>query len=259
MLPDQLQNPEARETIWSNLERMLTRRGYKWVDDGAAPAPDQGLLPDKFGFLGWYHRHAVCAAAGGAPAREPVYVAFFSKLGDPSIRALEGTCASRHVIFVADNVTSPARAWLAGLRDAPASAPANAKQPASGSTAGSAGGSAADSATGSPDTKHAGSTKAIPMSEVRLELFASRLLMFDILATRALCDTRVERLAAASEARVCALFRTPKTAFPRMLAHDPLARYIAPRPGDLVRFHRLSATAGEHTTYRYVPPSRAAT
>lgn len=108
MLPYGLQNPVTRKEIWRHLVVMLQERGYRWIFDRPPPTDTEELLPAKSGSLGHFHMHAVDER--GLPDgrfREPVYVLFCFRAGDPTLRGL--LYKSRHVIVVADVPTSKAK------------------------------------------------------------------------------------------------------------------------------------------------------
>jgi len=241
MLSTLLQHPQARQTIWANLEKMMELRGYRWIVNTIIPPRDhvkgsplakevaplekEGLIPDKYGFLRWYHKHAVKDSC------EDVYVAFYAKLTGPSTSKLQHR--SRHVIFVADSVTSPALTAL-NIR----------------STSGTS-----SSSSSSTAVAVVASNRTLDTRELKL----SRTLMMNFMDQYYLQHLNVQPLTVSQASAVEIERQTERTKFPRLLMRDALVRFFALQPGTLVRFTRLSPTAGLSIVERYVVPTTTTT
>lgn len=226
MLPYMLQSPIGRRKIWMNLQMMMERRGYRWVAHASPPADHAELLPNNKGFLGTFYMHAVDTT----PAkREPVYVMFCSKAGDPTLQSL--TFPSRHAIVVADSLTGRARAVI---KDVCLKAPPSSL----------------------PETEGSKVWTGEELKELYIEAFSSSFMMFDLLKQRYLRTVEFRSLPEDSKEleQVMNLFERArdKSHFPRMFDTDPVARYMRLNTGDILKQQRLSTSAGVHNSFRCI-------
>lgn len=233
MSPAMLQNPIARKKIWANVMQMMIRRGYEWVQDRAPPADHEELWPNNRGFLSIFHMHAADPASVSADLkREPVYVVFCSKAGDPTLKSLQ--YPSRHIVLVSDSLTGRARGALQQLAT---KTPPFAHQVTTNTTA-------------IGDKKEEG----WPLKDVFVEAFVSTSFMFDLLKQRYLKIVQFETVSAAELEKVYDVFERKRDLnhFPKMLDTDPVVRHLRLPVGSVMKTTRLSTLAALHNAYRVI-------
>jgi DNA-directed RNA polymerase subunit H (RpoH/RPB5) len=239
MSPSMLQNPLERQKIWVNLQRMMVRRGYRWEQHSEPPTAVEQLLPNNKGYLGTFHLHGIDTTDA---KREPVYVIFCSKAGEPTLKSLE--YPSRHIILVADSLTGRARTVLHNLA---------LKTPPSSTTTTPTAPSSSSSSTVTSIEPPTG------MDGRYIEAFASNFFMFDLLRQRYLNTVEFSPLVETDPEleHVLNLFERgrDRSHFPRMLDSDPVARYLRVDVGAVLKQERLSTSAGRHLSYRALVPS----
>lgn len=232
MSPAMLQNPITRKKIWANLMKMMHLRGYRWVQDRPPPADDDlhQLWPNNKGLLGVFHMHAVDDEKKSTFAgREPVYVIFCSKAGEPTLKSLQ--YPSRHILVVSDSLTGRARAALHAL---PVRSPPIAKS------------------TLSSATEFA--PNELTLKDVFVEAFTSTFFMFDLLKQQYLKVIQFKPLVPTELVRVFDTFERKRdiVGFPRMMESDPVARYFRVPVGSVIGQTRLSTAAAVQESYRVV-------
>jgi len=217
MCPLKLQNPIRRKIIWNNIIKMMKGLAYKPVLSKPEPSETEELLPGPKGFLGMFHYHFEKEGC------EPVYVMFCSRAGEPTLKSLQ--YPSKHILLVSDNVTGRARTVLQNL---PLRAP--------------------------PKQCHSTDLTPLQMTDVFVEVFESKNLLFDILNHRYLKGFDFAVTEGDSLQKVFNTFEQAgdKNNFPKMMDYDPLARYMCLAPGTVLGKKGISTSAGEHSSYRVV-------
>lgn len=266
MSPAMLQNPIARKKIWANLMQMMIRRGYKWVQDRPAPADYEDLWPNNRGFLSFFHMHAADATEG---KREPVYVVFCSKAGEPTLKSLQ--YPSRHIILVSDSLTGRARGALLQL---PTKNPPLAHEITSSNnntttttTTTTSNGAAAEpvvelkntiACSKSGEEKGGGigggGSSGFGLKDVFVEAFVSTSFMFDLLKQRYLKIVQFDSTSPAELEKVYEVFERKRDLahFPRMLDTDPVVRHLRLPVGSVIKTTRLSTLSAVHNAYRVI-------
>lgn len=235
MSPAMLQNPIARKKIWCNLMKMMVRRGYEWVQDKPAPSDTEQLWPNNKNYLGIFHMHAVDKTAA---KREPVYVIFCSKAGEPTLKSLQ--YPSKHIVLISDSLTGRARAALQALPMKAANAATETVPIVAVSTA-------AGASTLVAPTMYA-------LKDVLVEAFVSSYFMFDLLKQRYL---RVVEFSATTPKELDTVFdvferKRDLGHFPRMLDTDPVVRHLRLPIGSVIKQTRLSTASATHNSYRVI-------
>jgi DNA-directed RNA polymerase subunit H (RpoH/RPB5) len=254
MMSSMLQNPVARKKIWLNVQQMMVRRGYEWVADRAPPTDYEQLLPNNKGLLGFFHMHAVDKTQDPTKKREPVYVAFCSKAGEPTLTKL--TYPSRHIIVVSDSLTGRARAALQAL---PLKAPPLAN------TISTTNSTSPTTKETLPPTSAAITKKGqvVPppmilhttnLREAFVEAFTSSFFMFDLLKQRYLKVVEFSPISGNELENVFQVFERKRdiSRFPRMVESDPVVRYLRLAPLSIIKQKRLSTSAATQLSYRVV-------
>lgn len=285
MSPAMLQNPMARRKIWENVMKMMVRRGYEWVQDRKAPSDQEHLWPNNRGFLSFFHMHAEDrfqqGVGEGWTKREPVYVMFCSKAGEPTLNSL--TFPSRHIILVSDSLTGRARAALLNL--AVKTPPSN-KAPIPTTTITTTTTTMMDSndpslrnqtdafqrnqpdanqrnQTGAftiaqsapaPTSATIGEANKFTLKEIYLEAFLSNIFMFDLLEHRYLKMGRFSCVGPDELNSVFAAYDQKRdlSRFPKILDTDPVVKHLRLPIGAVLKHDRLSTTTGNLPTYRVI-------
>jgi DNA-directed RNA polymerase subunit H (RpoH/RPB5) len=231
MSPNMLQNAERRKIIWRNLMRLMERRGYTWVQDRPPPTDTEMLLPNAKHVLGSFHMHAVDADPTESK-REPVYVVFCSRAGEPTLKHLQ--YPSRHILVVSDSLTPRLRAALATH---PLKAPP-----------------LASTGAGRDLTALPTKENTLTFKDVFVEPLQSSFFLYDLLNQRYLRTVTFSPTSPDELQRVFDVFERKRdlSKFPRFLDSDPVVRYMRIPAGTVVKLPRLSTTAGIQRTYRAV-------
>lgn len=253
MSPAMLQNPINRKKIWANLMKMMVRRGYEWVQDRPTPTDMEQLWPNNKNYLGQFHMHAVDKTGA---QREPVYVIFCSKAGEPTLKSLQ--YPSKHIVLVSDSLTGRARAALQSLplKTAAAASTASVSQEAT-STKGIAAVAASASSISGTLAK-SGAAAAGPtmysLKDVLVEAFVSSAFMFDLLKQRYLRVVEFSPVANQELETVYDVFERKKDLahFPRMLDSDPVVRHLRLPIGSVIKQKRLSTASAVHQSFRVI-------
>ena len=193
----------------------MIRRGYQWVRHAVDPGSREGLLFQP-------SKGFLCSYHKHAVKKnhEPVYVLFCCKAGEPILKTLE--YPSRHVLVISDVVTGRAKSILHSLvnRDV-------CKQHKS----------------------------SYSMEEVVIELFESKMFMFDMMKQTYLRSIQFKIVDSKEEEKQ--IFDTyvrnmDKKVFPVLFDSDPVARYMNLKTGQLLKNESLSTTAGRYQSFRLV-------
>lgn len=221
MMSEFLQDPDQRQVIWNMVERMLIRRGYTWVSDLPAPPRHAYLLPTNKNFLYIYHRHAVKEGC------EPIFVLFFSKLGEPNLKTLG--FPSRHIVIVSDSLTGKAKTAISE----------NANQ------------NNYPLIVRHPERPLC---ETYPMTHVYIESFTSNQLTFDIMKTYYLQSMQLRLVTDAAEIQIAREFAGDNdlNRLPHLSSTDPVALYFGFRPGMVIEETHLSGNAGRLKSWRIV-------
>jgi hypothetical protein len=269
MSPSGLQNPISRRKIWKHLTLMMERSGYRAVAHAKPPTDEEEILPNNRNVLGQFHLHFIDAnaleksddskseATGGSASehepkkiREPVYVLFASKAGEPTLKSL--TFHSRHLILITDSLTGRAKTVLQSL---PVRAPPLVVK-----------------VDMDAEIKELPKPPVLTLNDVFVEAFVSKDFMFDLPRQRYLNVMQFSRTPLSEVQQVCTIYGTRKRAtkaeagdvpltasdvenFPKMFESDPVARYYRLAPSDILRVDRLSSSAGRHLAHRVIVPA----
>ncbi len=198
MSPSGLQNPISRRKIWKHLTLMMERSGYRAVAHAKPPTDEEEILPNNRNVLGQFHCHFVDTNAGdeSSPApslsneakkiREPVYVLFASKAGEPTLKSL--TFHSRHLILITDSLTGRAKTVLQSL---PVRAPPL----------------VAKESKATVETKE---VAPLTLNDVFVEAFVSKDFMFDLPRQRYLNVMQFSKTPLSEVQQVCTIYGTRK-------------------------------------------------
>lgn len=83
-----------------------------------------------------------------------------------------------------------------------------------------------------------------------VQVFSEKELSFNV--TKHMLVPKHERLSHEDKNSVLQLFNTKPKHFPSILCSDPVSKYFAFVPGDLIKISRNSPTVGTYICYRYV-------
>lgn len=190
-------------------------------------------------------KSVVTTANAKAPVREPIYVVFCAKAGEPTLNSL--TYPSRHIVLVSDSLTGRARAALSALES---------KMPPT--TLEGAGSAEAAYTAGPPSAASIASLLPQPpayiLNQVYMEAFQSVSFMFDLLQQHYLQGVRFSLTTPEELERVFEAYEPGRhlDRFPKILDIDPVVRYLRLPVGGVLKQERLSNSAGVHTTYRLI-------